>query len=102
MENVQIIGIEELTSPDEEAVLSKLSKEYYEKIQRVLNNETKITLHIKAHTKGGKAKKWDLRVKVMAPTRIFESQESDWDFARAMHKAFNNIERQLEHTFKKA
>ena len=95
MEPIQIIGVLGLDS--EKELVSKLANEYYGKIQRSLKNITSITLHIKQHSKGGKRKKSDIRVKVMAPTRIFESQESDWDLARAVHKVFKNIERQLEH-----
>jgi len=99
MEAIQIIGIDEANDA-EKVIINKLANEYYEKIQRSLKNLTSITLHIKAHSKGGKAKKWDLKVKAVAPTRIFESQESDWDLARSLHRVFKNVERQLEHKFR--
>ena len=97
MEPIQIVGIDEVDNESEKDLINKLANEYYEKIQRSLKNLTSITLHIKAHSKGGKAKKWDLRVKVIAPTKIFEAQESDWDLAKSLHKVFKNVERQLEH-----
>jgi len=97
MEPIQVIGIDQLGLDSEKDMVNKLSNEYYVKIKRALKNITSITLHIKQHSKGGKRKKSDIRVKVVAPTRIFESQESDWDLARAIHRAFKNIERQLQH-----
>ena len=97
MEPIQIIGIDEVDNESEKDLVNKLANEYYEKIQRSLKNLTSITLHIKVHSKGGKAKKWDLRVKVIAPTKIFESQESDWDLARSLHRVFKNVERQIDH-----
>lgn len=96
MEPIQIIGIDEIEDEFEKATINKLANEYYEKIQRALKNITSVTLHIKKHTKGGKIK-WDIRVRVIAPTRIFEAQESDWDLARTLHRVFKNIERELEH-----
>ena len=97
MEPIQIIGIDEIEDEIEKGTINKLANEYYEKIQRSLKNITSITLHIKAHTKGGKAKKWDMRVKVIAPTKIFEAQESDWDLARSLHRVFKNVEREIQH-----
>lgn len=96
MEPIQVIGTN-LLNDDEKDIANKLANEYYKKIFRDLKNVTSITVHIKAHTKGGKRKKFDLRVKVIAPTRIFEAQESDWDLARTFHKVFRNIKREIEH-----
>ena len=97
MEPIQIIGMDKIEDELEKATINKLANEYHEKIQRSLKNITSITLHIKIHTKGGKAKKWDLRVKAIAPTRIFEAQEADWDLNRSLHKVFKNLERQIQH-----
>ena len=96
MEPIQIIGIDEVEEEKQELV-TELVNGYYQKIFRKLKNITSMVVHIKQHTKGGKAKKADIRVKVLAPTKIFESQESDWDLARALHKALKNMEREIEH-----
>ena len=97
MEPIQIAGIDEVEDEIERGTINKLANEYYEKLQRSLRNITSVTLHVKKHTKGGKAKKWDMRVKVIAPTKIFEAQESDWDLARSLHRVFRNVERELQH-----
>ena len=96
MEPIQIIGIEELED-EEKGDFNKLVDEYYKKIQRELNNITSLTVHLKVHSKGGKAKKYDIRVKALAPTRIFEAQESEWDLAKVLHKVFGNIIREIQH-----
>ncbi len=82
------------------STINKLTNEYYWKIQRLLNNTLSLTIHIKQHSKGGKREKSDIRVRVIAPTRIFEAQESDWDLARTLHKVFENIIKEIQHTFK--
>jgi ribosome-associated translation inhibitor RaiA len=97
MEPIQIVGIKEIEDNLERGTINKLANKYHEKIQRALKNVTSVSLHVKKHSKGGKAKKWDIRVRVVAPTRIFEAQESDWDLARSLHMVFKNIERQLQH-----
>ena len=96
MEPIQIIGIDEISDEDK-GIVNKLANEYYGKIRRTLNNEVSVKLHIKQHSKTGNKHKSDIRVKVVAPTKVFEAQESDWDLARTLHRVFNNIERQLEH-----
>lgn len=96
MEPIQITGIDELDD-NEKIIANKLVNEYYDKIQREIKNITSLTVHIKQHSKGGKIKKFDIRVKAIAPTRIFEAQESDWDFARTLHRVFKNIEREIVH-----
>jgi len=99
MEPIQITGIDELKEGERD-IVNTLVNEYYGKIQRVLQNEISIKLHIKQHSKTGNKHKSDIRIKVTAPTKVFESQESDWDLARTLHRAFKNIERQLEHRIK--
>jgi len=99
MEAIQVIGTH-LLDDFEKATANRLVNEYYQKIFRELKNITEVTVHIKAWTKGGKRKKYDIRIRAIAPTRIFEAQESDWDLARALHKVFNNVEREIQHKLK--
>jgi len=110
MEKIQYIRVEEL-SPDERATLDKLSAEYYRTIQRSLKNITSIIVHIKEYKKAApkkkeergdyekpKRKKYAVHIKVAAPTMIFEEKNAaDWDLARTLHKAFRNLERQIQH-----
>ena len=112
MEAIQYIGVEQL-STDERIALDTLSAEYYDKIQRSLKNVTSLIIHIKEYKKAAapekkeergdygkkpKRKKYDIHIKVVAPTRIFEEKHAaDWDFARTLHKAFKNLEREIQH-----
>lgn len=96
MQPIQIIGIEELNDEDK-TTINKLANEYYEKIKRSFRDEVSIKLHIKEHSKTGKRHKSDIKIQLMAPTKIIEAQESDWDLARTLHKVFKNIERELQH-----
>ena len=99
MELIQIIGIDEISEQDK-VLVNKLSNEYYDKFKRALKNEISIKLHIKQHSKMGKRHKYDIRIQLMAPTRMFEAQESDWDLARTLHRVCKNIERELQHKLK--
>jgi ribosome-associated translation inhibitor RaiA len=96
MEEIQIIGVDEVSEAEKD-IINRLANEYYEKLKRALKNEISVRIHIKEHSKAGKRHKSDIRVQLIAPTRRFDAQESDWDLAKALHKVFENIERQLQH-----
>ena len=94
-EIIQFTGLKDLND-DEKEILNTLSTEYYQKFKRELKNLTSMGVHVKIYTKGGKTKKYSLHVKVIAPTKIFESEKAaDWDFARTLHKAFKDLEKQI-------
>jgi hypothetical protein len=96
MEPIQIIGIDSLDEQEQE-LATTLINSYFKKIILIIKKVDSLIVHIKAHTKGGKRKKYDIRVRVLAPTRMFETQESDWDLARTLHKVLKNMEREIEH-----
>ncbi len=99
-EIIQFIGVNDL-SEEEQAIVNALSTEYYQKIKVALKNLTSMAVHIKMHKKEGSKKKFSIKVRVMAPTHVFESKHAvDWDLARTVHKAFKNIEHEIEHKLK--
>jgi len=99
MEAIQFTGLNEL-APEDQARVKDLSAEYYDKIKRGLKNITSLAIHIKATKKEGNKKKYSVHIKAIAPTAIFASTKAvDWDIARVMHKAFNDIQQEIKHRF---
>ena len=98
MEQIKIIGIKELDD-SEVGTVNRLAKEYYGKIQRAIKNVTSVVMHVKTYNVTGKRKQYEIKVKVMAPTKSFDSKAADWELAKALHLAFNKIERMIEHRF---
>jgi phage host-nuclease inhibitor protein Gam len=110
MEEIQYIGADQLTE-GERIALNTLSAEYYDKIKRMLKNDISLVIQIKEYKKAAprkkeelaeyqktKRKKYALHIRVLAPTRMFEEKHAaDWDFARTLHKAFNNLEKEIQH-----
>lgn len=99
MEAIQYAGLD-LLNDQERSTLDTLSAEYYDKLQRTLQNELTLKVHIKTINdkhEEGKAREFSIHVQCIAPTRIFESSAEDWDFARVLHKVFKDLELQLEH-----
>jgi len=99
MEIIQFTGLNDLTESDQSRVRD-LSSEHYSKIKRALKNITSLAVHIKMHKKEGSKHKFSVHVKAIAPTVMFTSTKAvDWDIARVMHKAFNDIEQEIKHRF---
>ncbi|MEM4246820.1 MAG: hypothetical protein QXR48_04135 [Candidatus Woesearchaeota archaeon] len=99
-ELIQFVGVNELDA-EQQALVSKLSTENFEKFTRLLKNIEQMTVHIKSYEQEGQRKKFSLHVRLKAPTMaIIESCKShDFDLARALHKAFDDIRAQIEHKF---
>jgi len=99
-ELIQFIGVNDLNS-EQQALVSKLSTESFEKFTRLLKNIEQMVVHIKSYEKEGQKKKYSLHVRLKAPTMaVIESCKShDFDLARALHKAFDDIRVQIEHKF---
>jgi len=97
VEPIQIVGIKELDDMDKD-IVNKLANEYFLKIKRELQNITSLIFHIKCYKKEGKKKKYSINARAIAPTRMFESTKAaDWDLARTLHKAFKDLEREIQH-----
>lgn len=105
-EVIQFIGVADLDEAEQE-IVKRLSTEYYEKIKIALHNLTSMAVHVKTQKddadegKEKSRKKFSIKVRAIAPTHVFESAHaSDWDLARTLHKAFKNIEHEIEHKLK--
>ena len=94
---IQFIGINEL-SPEEQETVQELATKAHERITTILQNITELVVHIKTYENEGERKKYSLHVRCAAPSLMFESEKAhDWDLARVLHKAFNDIEQQIKH-----
>ena len=99
-EIIQYIGLKDLDPVDQD-VVKKLSDEYYPKIRRLFNNITSVTVHIKTHSKGGKQARYEISIRAIAPTRMFEAGKTeDFELPKTLHKAFKDLLTEIEHQFK--
>ena len=98
MGDIEIINIENLNGK-ERKIATKLSNEYYSKIQRLIKTPLSLRIHIKEYEKEGKRKKYSINIEAVGSGKEFDSSSWDWDFARAIHKAMIKIENEIEHRF---
>ena len=94
---IQFVGISDL-SPEEQETVQELTTIAYERIKTMLQNLTDLVVHVKTYENEGKRKKYALHVRCVAPTAMFESKKGfHWELPRSLHKAFNDIEQQINH-----
>lgn len=98
-EVIQFIGVKDLEPMEQEAV-QRLTTENYQKIKRDLKNITSMKVHVKVYKKEGEQKKFALHVQAIFPGGTVESNKAnDFELARAIHKAFNDIRERVHHKF---
>lgn len=98
-EFIQFVGVNDLT-PDEQQIVKDISADGFEKLQRDLKTIGTLVVHVKKYSETGDRHKFALHVRVNASTHVIESCKShDWDLARALHKAFDDVKHQIAHKF---
>lgn len=100
MEGIEFKGLKELENVDQTMVKTLVS-EYYDKVKRSLHNETMLVVHIKEASKEGHRHRYEVNVRAVAPTKIFESKSEEWDLATAIHGTCKDLLKQIEHAFAK-
>lgn len=101
VEQIQFVGMNDL-EPTDQYTVQKICAENYNKIKRGLKNSLSLIVHIKCYEKEGGKKKYSIHIRCLSPSKIMiESCRShDWELARAIHKAFEDIKNQINHKFK--
>jgi len=99
LEFVQFVGLTELPAAAQQTI-KDIATLGFEKLQRDLKTISTMVVHIKTYDKEGNRQKYSLHVRLNAHTHVFESCKShDWDLARAMHKAIDDLHHQINHKF---
>ena len=92
---IQYTGLRALEAIDQETV-KNLSDRYLGKITQQIKNVTKVVYHIKQYRKSGKASKYSVRLRVIAPTHIFESSATEWELPKVTHMVYKEIINQIK------
>lgn len=107
MDGIQLKGIDELNE-EEKGFIDKIVPEYYEKFKTFLHNETELQVHFKTMKKTGDRKMYDIRAKVISPTKktfassnSLQNNKEAWQFSTALQAALKDIEEQIKKEMKK-
>ncbi len=99
--NIRFIGLNDvgLLAHQKEAVQKIASNEAF-KLQREIQDDFSMVVHIKDHTKSGRERKYSISLRVDAPGQIITVTEYDWRIETALHKTFESAKNALKRKLK--
>ncbi|GEM_PF-622243 len=99
--NIRFVGLKDvgLLAHQKEAVQKIASNEAF-KLQRAIQDDFSMVVHLKDHTKSGRERKYSISLHIDAPGQQFTVNEFDWRIEDAMHKAFDNAKNVLKRKLK--
>lgn len=96
---IQYVGLNELEVFDRK-VVTDIAESYTKKIERIINNDFSVKVHLKLYKEKGR-NKYDIHVQVLAPTKTFTSTKGfGWKLTDVSHMAFEKVMKEIEHHFK--
>lgn len=96
----KFIGLKELEGIEQDTV-KELTSEYEGKILKKIKTATEVVYHIKTFKKGGKARQYSVKLRVVAPGHALETSAEEWDLPKVTHMAYNEMMNQIDHHNKK-
>lgn len=94
MERVQFIGVSELDEGQQIDIRGVVS-EFLRKFEKSFAIE-RINVHVKQYDKGGKPK-FSVHIRLVSPKHSKDGAADDYILTKAVHFAFEAIEKQLAH-----
>src|SRR3989338_6876040 len=78
--NIQYLGLNQLTVPEyEKESFQKVASNESFKLQRLIHDDFKLHVHVKAHEQGGERQKFSVAMRAEFPGRIVTGTQHDWD-----------------------
>ncbi|MBI2102927.1 CBS domain-containing protein [Candidatus Woesearchaeota archaeon] len=100
--NIQYVGLNavKLASYEKESFQKVASNESF-KLQRLVHNDFKLVIHLKAYDKDGTRQKYSVTMRLDYPGKLVEATAVDWDIVTALRKAFDGTKNELQKMFRK-
>lgn len=97
-DKIQVLGLDDFNTKEKNKILD-YADNYAEKIFREINADNMV-IHAKKHDKAGKRAKYSFHVRIRSPTNLITAKDDDWILATALHKVFEKVKNEAQHTFK--
>lgn len=99
--NVFFVGLKDLDSFDQKRVKDIVYSEF-EKITREFKDINSLRVHFKKYEEGGAKSKFSVHLLIDGPSKpiAIDTQTSDWDAIKVLHKVFDKAKTHLAHKFK--
>jgi|SRR3989344_1180172 len=80
--------------------VKKLSEQMYDKVERDLYG-SKLIVDVHKFEKAGARAKYSIHFRVEHPSTLLTAEETDWELAKALHKASANLSEEIRKISKK-
>lgn len=97
-DKIQVLGLDDFNTKEKKKILD-YADIYAEKIFREMDADN-MKIHAKKHEKTGKRAKYSFHVKIQTPINLINAKDNDWVLAVALHKVFEKVKNNVQHTFK--
>jgi ribosome-associated translation inhibitor RaiA len=90
---IQTSGLHAVGEIDRAKIMSVLSA-FYDKIERIVNNELLLRAHFKAHEKEGARRKHSAHLRLSVPGFEIAATAVGWNILTALQEAVSKLERE--------
>jgi len=98
--NIKFVGLNDTKlNPYQKYTVKKIASNEAFKLQRKINNEMNLVIHLKDYDKGGK-QKFSIHLRIETPGQMISSEQHDWDLETALRKVFNNAKNSVKKKFR--
>ncbi len=99
--NIKFVGLNNVNLETHQKYnLRKIAGNEAFKLQRKINNEFSLIIHIKEYEKDGHKQKYSVHLKIDYPGQVISTNQEDWDVETALRKTFNNAKNNVKSKFR--
>ena len=97
---IKFVGLNKAQlEPYQKYNIKKIASNEAMKLQKKINNELNLVLHLKAYNKGGR-QKYSVHIKLEYPGQLIAINQDDWDLETALRKTFDNAKNAVKKKFR--
>jgi len=93
-------GMKILSNIEQSQVKSILETEY-PRLVEIMPKKQDLKVMIKSYDNEGKRKKYSIHLRLGGTFQAVSTEAADWDLRRTTHKAVKNLEKEMEHKFRR-
>ena len=99
--NIRFVGLNDAgLDPYQKNNIKKITSNEAFKLQRAINNEFSLVIHIKDYTKSQRERKYSVTLRLEFPSQLITATQYDWRVETALRKTFDNAKNAVKKRFR--
>jgi len=99
--NIRFIGLNDVgLDAYQKSTIQKIASNEAFKLQREINNEFSLTIHLKDYTKSQRERKYSVTLRLEFPSQLITATQYDWRPETALRKTFDNAKNVIKKRFR--